>query len=84
MESIKPPRTVRYFQLLKMSTKTGLNISSCGTIPAGSTNYIGTGIYITLQEAEHNRTLEILKDTDGAYNTYHIFELELPNPAYRE
>ena len=84
MESIKPPRTMRVYQLLKMATKTSLNISACGTIPAGSTNYMGTGMYATLQEAEHNRTLEILKDTDGAHNTYHVFELEFPNPAYRE
>jgi len=39
---------------------------------------------MTLQEAEHNRTLETLKDTDGAYNSYHIFELEFPNPVYQE
>jgi hypothetical protein len=84
MQGLAPPKTMKVYQLLKMSTKSGLNISSCGTIPAGSTNYIGTGMYTTLQEAEHNRTLEILKDADGAYNSYHIFELELPNPAYKE
>jgi hypothetical protein len=83
MESIKPPRTIKFYQLMKMSTKTGLMINSCGTIPSGN-NYIGTGMYATLQEAEHNRTMETLKDTDADYNTYHIFELEFPNPAYRE
>ena len=84
MEPIRPPKTMKVYQLLKMATKTGLNISSCGTIPAGSTGYIGTGMYLTLAEAEQNRTLETLKDTDSAFNTYHIFELEFPNPAYRE
>ena len=82
MEGIKSPRTVRYYQLLRMSTKNSFNISSCGATVAN--NYIGTGIYLTLQEAEHNRTLETLKDTDGSHNTYHIFELEFPNPAYHE
>lgn len=84
MEAVKPPKTLKYYQLLKMATKAGLNISACGTIPAGSTNYIGTGMYTSLQEAEHNRTLETLKDTDSANNSYYIFELEFPNPAYKE
>ena len=84
MQALTPPKTIKYYQLLRMSTKSGLNISSCGTMPAGSTNYIGTGMYTTLQEAEHNRTLELLKDTDASFNSYYVFELEFPNPAYRE
>jgi hypothetical protein len=84
MEPIRPPQTLKFYQLLRMATKSGLNISNCGTIPAGGTNYVGTGMYTTLQEAEHNRTLEVLKDQDGTYNSYHIFELELPNPVYKE
>jgi hypothetical protein len=84
MEAIKPPKTLKYYQLIRMSTKTGLNISSCGAAPAGGANYIGHGMFTTLQEAEHNRTIELLKDTDAAFNTYHVFELEFPNPAYRE
>jgi hypothetical protein len=82
MEGIKPPRTVKYYQLFKMTTKNSFNISACGT--TSSNNYIGTGVYMTLQEAEHNRTMETLKDTDAAHNTYHVFELEFPNPVYRE
>lgn len=84
MEPIKPPKTMKVYSLLKMATKTGLNIGTCGAAPAGTTSYIGSGMYLTLAEAEQNRTLETLKDTDGAYNSYHIFELEFPNPAYRE
>jgi hypothetical protein len=83
MEPIRPPRTVKFYQLLKMATKNGLNISNCGNISNGY-NYVGAGIYVTLQDAEHQRTLEALKDTDGGANTYHIFELEFPNPVYRE
>ena len=82
MEPIRPPRTIKIYQLLRMATKNNLNIGSCGSAP--SANYIGTGMYMTLQEAEHNRTLETLKDTDGGYNSYHIFELEFPNPVYKE
>jgi hypothetical protein len=82
MEAIKPPKTVKFYQLMKMSTKNSFTINSCGT--TSSTNYIGTGIYLTLKEAECNRTLETLKDTDSVYNSYHIFELEFPNPIYKE
>lgn len=84
MEPIAPPKTLKYYQLLRMSTKSGLNFTSVGSIPAGSTNYIGVGFYTTLQEAEHNRTLELLKDTDASFNSYFVFELEFPNPAYKE
>jgi hypothetical protein len=43
------------------------------------------GFYPTLQEAEHNRTIEVLKDTtSGAKPRFHVFELEVPNPAYQE
>jgi len=42
------------------------------------------GMFMTLQEAEHTRTLEILRDTDGGHNSYHVFELDFPNPAYKE
>ena len=83
MESIKPPRTLKYYQLLRMSTKSGLNITSCGSTASGN-NYVGIGMYLTLQDAEHNRTMETLKDIDSAHNSYHIFELEFPNPVYRE
>ena len=48
------------------------------------TGGLGIGFYSTQQEAEHNRTMEILKDADGTHNSYHIFELEFPNPAYKE
>lgn len=83
MQSIKPPQTIKVYQLSKLSTKNGLNISNCGTVPTNN-NYIGAGIYQTLQEAEHNRLLEALKDTEGGTNSYYIFELEFPNPVYKE
>ena len=80
MQGLPPPKTMKVYQLLKMSTKAGLYISACGASSVG----IGIGMYMTLQEAEHTRTLEILRDTDGGSNSYHIFELDFPNPAYKE
>jgi hypothetical protein len=77
MEPIKPPKTIRVFQLIK---QTGLNFSYSS---GGSS--LGLGFYSTLQEAEHNRTLETLKDVStGQKPRFHVFELEFPNPIYEE
>ena len=79
MESIRPPKTLKFYQLIKMSTKPTITYS-----PVGNANgvYIGLGFFRTLEEAEWNRTSEALKDTE--INSYHIFELEFPNPTYTE
>lgn len=79
MESIRPPKTLKFYQLIRMSTSTGICFSSAGS--SGGT-FIGTGFYRTIEDAEFNRTIEALKDTDS--NSYHIFELEFPNPVYQE
>lgn len=78
MEPIQAPKTVKVYQLLKQSGATLSNAGISGTMSWGY------GFYITLQEAEHNRTLELLKNTDAVKPQYHIFELEIPNPTYQE
>lgn len=79
MEPISPPRTMKVYQLIKQS---GLSFTTTGSSGAVS---LGLGFYSTLQEAEHNRTLEVLKDTTtGPKPRFHVFELEVPNPAYQE
>ena len=77
MEGLKPPRTLKFYQLTKLSSSSILYISPVGT------GTMGSGIFKTLDEAEQNRTIEILKDKDHT-GTYHVFELEFPNPAYHE
>ena len=81
MEPIPVPKTMKVYQLVRMSTKTSLNFSTTGTAAAGA-SYVGSGFYLTQSEAEQNRTLETLKDTDGS--RFYVFELEFPNPAYKE
>ena len=44
----------------------------------------GSGFYGTRHEAEQARTFELLKDTNTPKSLYHVFELEVPNPAYQE
>ena len=83
MVSLPTPPTMKFYQLVRMSTKNGLNLSATGSVPAGSTNYVGVGFYTTQQEAEHNRTIETLKSTEEG-TSYYVFELEFPNPAHKE
>jgi hypothetical protein len=82
MQSLPIPKTITVYQLIKMTTKTSLNFSTVGT-SSSSSSYIGTGMYLTQSEAEQNRTMETLKDIDGN-SKFFVFELEFPNPAYRE
>lgn len=79
MESIPQPKMLKVYQLIKMQSL------SFTPVCTPSTNSMGVGFFTTLQEAEHNRSLEILKDTtNGQKPTWHIFELEFPNPALKE
>lgn len=82
MEPLPIPKTLKVYQLVRMSTKTGLNLNVTGSGVVGTSNYIGSGFFTTQSEAEQNRTMETLKDQDG--NKFYVFELEFPNPAYKE
>ena len=79
MEPIRPSKTIKIYQLIR---QTGLNFAVSGTGTTG----LGVGFYSSLQEAEHNRTMELLKDTSTGINKpkWHIWELDIPNPAYTE
>ena len=76
MEPIKAPKVIKVYQLVR---QTGLSLMPTGT---SGTQQLGIGFYISQQEAEYNRTAEILKLSSGSKDRFHIFELELPNPAY--
>jgi hypothetical protein len=52
--------------------------------PSGGGNNIGTGFYFTRDEAEKQRTMELLTLADSAKDKFYIFELDIPNPAYTE
>jgi len=79
MEPLPVPKTIKVYQLIRQS---GMNFVSTGSATTG----MSAGFYITQAEAEHNRTLETLKDTGigPAAAKFHVFELEFPNPAYKE
>lgn len=79
MQSISPPKTLKVYALIK---QTGLNFSYYS--PSSSSTTLGTGFFMTLQEAEQNRTLAVLSDTGTIKQQFHVFELEVPNPIYTE
>lgn len=81
MEPIKPPKTIKVYSLIRQSGMTFNYTGSSSSVPS-----LGIGFYPTLQEAEHNRTVELLKDTttSGTKPHWHVWELEVPNPAYQE
>ena len=76
MEPIQPPKTIKIYQLIR---QTGMNFTSVGSGSGG----LGIGFFPSLQEAEHHRTMELLKDTSTGINKpkWHIWELDIPNPA---
>ena len=80
MEPLKPPKTMKYYQLLK---RTGLSVYNV----TGSSNINGTtlgpGFFMSQHDAEMHRTMELLKLTSGDNSEFFIFELELPNPVYK-
>lgn len=73
-----PPDTLKIYQLVKRSADmlyfTNINNSS-------PTPSLGVGFYPTRQEAEHQRTLEVLKCKNG--EEFYVFELEIPNPIVK-
>jgi hypothetical protein len=80
MEPIQPPKTFKVYTLIK---QTGLMLNYVYVPGTGGAQY-GPGFYTNRQDAEHGRTLEFLKETSEIRSHFHVFELEIPNPAYRE
>jgi hypothetical protein len=78
VEPLKPPKTFKVYTLIK---QTGLLMTYVYVPGTGHVQY-GPGFYASRDEAEHSRTLELLKETTGS--KYHVFELEIPNPVYQE
>jgi hypothetical protein len=77
MQSVPQPKSLKVYQLVK---QVGLTFAPWAYNTVNNTP-LGLGFFTTLQEAEHHRTMGVLGDSGP---TYHIFELEVPNPAYKE
>lgn len=82
MEPLKPPPTFKVYTIIK---QTGLTLSYVYTSGVSSSVInLGAGFYQSRDDAEKARTFELLKDTTEPKPNYHVFELEVPNPIYRE
>lgn len=79
MEPLLAPKTIEVYMLLK---QTGLTFAP---VTMGA-NSLGMGFYYTSKEAEHQRTMEIIREESaaGPKAKFHIFELTVPNPVYKK
>lgn len=77
MKPLDAPEFLTIYMLLSQST------SSMYFSPSGVANgaSMGSGIYATRDEAEKARTIAILSDKSNTI--FHVFELEVPNPAHK-
>jgi hypothetical protein len=81
MEPLLPPKTLNIYALVRQNGMTFSYVVPT-VINTGTTN-IGSGFFLSKQEAEHNRTLEVLKE-QSTNVIFHVFEMTIPNPAYKE
>ena len=47
-------------------------------------NSMGSGFFPTQSHAELMRTRELLAQKSDSTSQFHIYEIEIPNPAYKE
>ena len=78
MKPLDPPEFLNIYMLL-MQSSGSMYFSPTGT--AGTVS-MGSGMYASRDEAEKARTVAILSDKNNSI--FHVFELEVPNPAYRK
>lgn len=72
-----PPETIKVYSLVKRNE---MMFSYSGS---SSAQNLGFGFYLSREEAEHNRTLEVLRLKDGDKSEFYVFELEIPNPVLK-
>jgi len=73
-----PPETIKIYQLVKRNADMWYFTNSGMT---SSSNSIGVGFYTTREEAEYQRTVEVLKAKTS--EEFYVFELEIPNPIVK-
>ena len=79
-QPLPAPEFQKWYILVSQSS-TSLYFSLTGS--AHTPSY-GTGFYPTREAAEQARTVSILADKNTPPYSYHVFELEVPNPAYQK
>ena len=75
---LEMPADLTMYMLLQQSS-TSLYFTAASS---SHTTTFGTGFYGSREDAEKARTMAILADKTNNY--FHIFELTVPNPAYKK
>ena len=78
---MKPLKIDPYLKVYMLVKQDGTYLYPTGF---DSNNHMGTGFFPTQNAAEIMRTKELLSQTASGTSKYHIYELEIPNPAYTE
>ena len=81
MQPLKPPKNISVFMLLKRS---GMMHSTAVSSSMINNMSLGSGFFLSQHDAEMHRTMELLKLQPNDNSEFFVFELELPNPAYKE
>jgi hypothetical protein len=79
MRPLDAPEYLTIYMLLQQSASS-MYFMATGT---PSTPSMGSGMYATRDQAEQARTVALLSEKNTPPNLYHVFELEVPNPAYK-
>jgi len=77
MKPLDAPEFLKVYMLLQQSS-TSLYFNPTGISGTAS---MGSGMYMSRDEAEKARTVAVLSDKSN--NMFHVFELEIPNPAFK-
>lgn len=78
---MRPLPVESYIKVYMLVKQDGMYLYPCGY---DSNVSLGTGFFSTQNDAEMVRTREILGQKPESTSHYYIYELEIPNPAYKE
>lgn len=78
---MRPLPVEPFIKVYMLLCQNGTYLNVTGFDPNGG---IGSGFFITRGDAEMYRTKELLGQKTDSTNKYHIYEIEIPNPAYTE
>lgn len=78
---MRPLPVEPYIKVYMLVKQDGMYLYLCGYDPNAS---LGSGFFATQNDAEMARTKEILGQKPESTAHYHIYEIEIPNPAYKE
>lgn len=81
MEPLDPPKTYKVYMMMK---RNGMLHSMATSSSMVNNMSLGTGFFLSRHDAEMHRTMELLKLSPTDNSEFFIFELELPNPVYKD